>query len=422
MDFTTSLALLIFLFTQTIFADTEHNSVIIDSNQNNINHTIIAANTSTKQIPQSTIKQSTDFIKNKVYVKPTLEVLQLGKEFEKWESELTITSPQIAKFRFGSMPSDSSIAMWQVSRDTKFINIIASGPIKPIPEQGKVTHFTINFADIVSISPQNAGLKPTNYYVRVATYKTLRQHLHLTDTLNIVLKKPSREITKFTKIDPIAPPAKLKIEFKSFQCIEESSDGPGSDEPFLVVLKADPLWKDFRAYATRVFQNVDDDEIRKQNIVIYDYSRYRKDPKYGYSEPYWSKDDPSEIIFLVGMAECDNWSWSPDTGDVWNSKTGLHMGNYGIHYANSAGFSTKQNGPYQNRDIASKTGFVTLNKWLNGYNHESLGIRELRFTKQEIDYARKNPGKPVPKQLTFKGDDSHYVATFYLTGIPESIK
>ena len=67
-----------------------------------------------------------------------------------------------------------------------------------------------------------------------------------------------------------------------------------------------------------------------------------------------------------------------------------------------------------------KPAFTNPNLWLNRHNHEPLGISEPRFTQQDIDYARKNPGKPVPIQLTFKGDDPHHVATFYLTGITET--
>jgi hypothetical protein len=236
--------------------------------------------------------------------------------------------------------------------------------------------------------------------------------------LVIRLIKPTMKITQFTQIDPVPDPVSpvenLKIEFKYFKCIEESSDGPGSDETFLVVLKGTidiSGYYKYKAYTTSIFEDVDSEEIRSQNILIYNNTKNT-------SEHYSWKAEPHNYIFLIGMAECD------DCISHLRSWNGYHIHNYGTFYATEAGADTRGRGlqqySYPTRDIALKAAFINLIKVFNIYDAvESLGVHELKFTEQEIDYARRNPGKPVPKTLTFTGDDSHYEAIFHLTGITE---
>ena len=175
-------AFIILLFAQNAIANTFDNFNKTNSNEKRQN-VYLAADTSTKnQVPSST-KQSTDFNKYKVIVKPTLQVMELSGDIVKWTNSLSINSPQIIKFRVLNNNPNATSFIWQASTepypqyDNKphFSGVIKRGLIESLNPPGKITIFKIGFSSFIA----DASKSVAEYYVRIVFRDADRKYIGL---------------------------------------------------------------------------------------------------------------------------------------------------------------------------------------------------------------------------------------------------
>jgi hypothetical protein len=174
----------------------------------------------------------------------------------------------------------------------------------------------------------------------------------------------------------------FRIAFTGMRCKEQTDDGGNSDEPYAVFLSADlqaPVPK-MAMFRTRVFQDVDDQENRKQNIRIW-----------GVNQEAQRITDPSKVILLAAVMENDDCQ--PD--QVMTLARAFMLGNL-LAFA-SAGYTRSE---MVSKLISAFNQALDIGKKLGIWNYDGrLGTaKELSITTADLQSARKCN---VDKHLNF---------------------
>lgn len=127
---------------------------------------------------------------------PTLEVRQLGGEFEKWGDSMTINYPQKLLFRWGNARSNATSAQWQVSLKPfphgsapLEYPLLKRGSLSKVPQKGKVNWFRIDFAKFLSKRPPST---PKFYFVRLVQLGANKKPVGVPSLpVTIVYRKPA---------------------------------------------------------------------------------------------------------------------------------------------------------------------------------------------------------------------------------------
>lgn len=190
-----------------------------------------------------------------------------------------------------------------------------------------------------------------------------------------------------------------KIAFMSLKCLDETSDGGASDEPYVVMFVADvsqPVPR-ARAFRTSVFGGVDEGEKHSQWVRIWGLDR----------KPAVIPD-PDELIVLVTLMEHD-YSY-PDL--VLASVQGMTYANLVALRSAGVDRQTLVNELKTTVQAAIRLGRATaLNK------DDIVGVtHELRFTSKDLELARRGL---VTKDIEVSGDDGRYRLEFHMRAGPD---
>ncbi len=360
-------------------------------------------------------------------------------DFDRWGTERVVNQQQKALFRWSFKGTGATGIVWQV-RDLPFDSAFSPmGPLdfdrltdwkyeEGVPASDGTLSFVLDTADYFDwpfeVRDEDGQLNPPNtIWVRVVAVDASQPRRRLravggpSGPVKIVQDSKGKA-TDLSGIEP-APRGRLQVELVSFECKEESSDGPGSDEPYLVVIYGDHYW------STQVFEDVDSDDVLDDEITLYrmtadrgthssiDWDKAKITREIFTGKVYYDAADVAAFAtrsFLIGLGECDNWHLGSgffNFDSEWNEHRPewITLENFGLRAAQRAHVAATSP-PW---DPAAVIEGALEDAW-----SDSLGASTLSFTAEELLIAMQNPGQPVLKTVEFTGDDSHYVATFRL--------
>ena len=330
---------------------------------------------------------------SKLYAKTTLQVRQLGKDFETWGSSKTIVGPSELKlrFRWKTGQTGAASAKYEVSRypfpagptyEPPY-NLDAAGNVYPAPQPGKVALFDINFTPILqdvfgSIQPPP---QPAEFFVRLIPR----------DGQGALVGPPSNTV----RVEYQAPNSptqfdSMKIRFTSIKCLDETDGEWGdSDEVYAVFLVANlaTVPPDTTRFVQGPFDDMDAGETKTTSRLVHEHAG----PGY----------DPEKLVILVALME-------EDTSFVgWNGLDALD--------AKLASQQKSKLPPDFMRDYLVSGMNACLDDVESESDHDRIGgVRQLNVPLS--DWNQLMSGQDVaPRKLTFSGDGGKYVLTFQIS-------
>ncbi len=200
----------------------------------------------------------------------------------------------------------------------------------------------------------------------------------------------------------VASAQPVQIALTKLKCLEETNDGPGDDEIYVMAFVADlaPAIPRTMTFKTKVLENVDDG-FRNHRMQIWSLG--------GSAAAIGS---PNDVLILVGLME-------HDSGRTSTVKAAVQAGLFAtlVNYLNDGlgrasvvrNLISDMNGIL---DGASAIGAIANLPFSNG--DERIGrAQELVLTANELQTARN--GGTVSKTLEYRGDGGHYRLYFEIT-------
>jgi hypothetical protein len=192
----------------------------------------------------------------------------------------------------------------------------------------------------------------------------------------------------------------LKIALTKLKCLEETDDGPGDDEIYVVAFVSDltaPLAPNSMTFKTKVLQDVDDG-TRHHHMQIWGLN--------GRPAPI---DNRNDVVILVALMEHDS-SNPASVKDAVQAGLAFNVVSYkrnGVDRATLVGnLRSDMNGAI---DLGKQSG-----QGLVSNGDERLGSsQELRLTANDLRTAQS--GGTVTKTLEYRGDGGHYRLYFNIT-------
>ncbi len=210
----------------------------------------------------------------------------------------------------------------------------------------------------------------------------------------------------------LAPGLKYQLTLDAITCLEESADGSDSDETYAAGIVFDTVARNYTQKWTKVYEDFDNKDMEKPNLTLF----------------YGEMPNPDQWIFVMGLAECDNYKLSDDivSGTHWDWTKKIHntsvnltnWGEYQLYLADGDiydAYIRNQTMKNATRDQSVKFIQDAVGKSLQSGGDELLGVHEIRITKEDLAQARSNDGQfPAMKTYACKGDDSNYRVTYVL--------
>jgi len=195
---------------------------------------------------------------------------------------------------------------------------------------------------------------------------------------------------------------RLKIKLHQFKCVEETNDGPGDDEIYVVVFVADmrgvslPLNPpETMTFNTRVFEDVDNGSFRhpqKQVWALNGTSAARI-------------NDPDDVLILAGVMENDSARPSAVNTAVQAIASVTLMTYLNDHFDRDTIVRNLRRDMNNALDGGGGLGAVRQIPFSNG-DERIGGTQELRLTAADLEAAHN--GTTVTKTLEYRGDGGHY--------------
>lgn len=195
---------------------------------------------------------------------------------------------------------------------------------------------------------------------------------------------------------------RFEIEYRGFECLKESADGPGSDEIYMAgLLYRDDLRDKPNPHWTRVYDRVDAGDKRIDPQSFLTFGKTIEDQEWN---PQHRRYALNRFVMVVALGEFDGdarWHGAGKPGGEVAEDTGRVLNN---GYSRTQLIEKVKEAFRKNIDNA-KDGFS---------EDDCLGVEELTFTDEELQKAVYLNGQPLEKSLHFRGDDSHYRVIFHL--------